>query len=461
MELKILGKPIFSIGKSMQPAGSLLTNANGDVITTVEDVQKYMHVFNPFVCGDNFITMFESLPEVYFPIKFITERMQNGRFFLKDIKTGEEVTTNEYINKFLTNPNPNQTFKEMMEMFFAYFYICGNSYLASSEPEAFNEIKDKWKYSNSYYVLPANYTKPVYYNNVDLYSGSDISEIIQRYELNTGLGWKNFSTNSILHSRDIKLSFDSSFYEGKSRLLSQRSPISNLLAVYEARGVIYAKKGALGAIVSKKTDAAGSVPLTPKEKEELQKQYQNDYGLSRNKSQVILSDVPVEFLRMNMSIQELQPFDETFADAVQIAGAFGIPSLLIPRKDQSTFSNQESAEVSVYDNVVIPTVNKFLDKLNTFLGIRNAGQELCVSFDHVQCLQSRKKEKSEIENSINATCQAKFKGGVITLNEWRIKIGMEAVNNPLYEKLIPLMTPEELVSIQPIINSSKSVNLSV
>jgi len=81
MELKILGKPIFSIGKSMQPAGSLLTNANGDVITTVEDVQKYMHVFNPFVCGDNFITMFESLPEVYFPIKFITERMQNGRFF--------------------------------------------------------------------------------------------------------------------------------------------------------------------------------------------------------------------------------------------------------------------------------------------------------------------------------------------------------------------------------------------
>lgn len=461
MEVKILGKPIFSIGKSMQPTGTLLTNMNGDVITTVEDVQKYMHVFNPFVCGDNFITMFESLPEVYFPIKFITERMQNGRFFLKDIKTGEEITNNEYINKFLTNPNPNQTFKEMLEMFFAYFYICGNSYIASTEPYAFSEIKDKWKYSNNYYVLPANYTKPVYYNKVDLYSGNNVSDIIERYELNTGLGWKNFSTNSILHSRDIKLSFDSNFYEGKSRLLSQRSPISNLLAVYEARGVIYAKKGALGALVSKKTDASGSVPLTAKEKEELQKQYQQDYGLSRNKSQIILSDVALDFLRMNMSIQELQPFDETFADAVQIAGAFGIPSVLIPRKDQSTFSNQDSAEVSVYDNVVIPSTNKFLDKLNTFLGIRNAGQEICVSFDHVQCLQSRKKERSEIEASINATCQSKFKGGVITLNEWRIKLGMEAINSTLYDKLIPLMTTEELVSIQPILSNSKSVNLSV
>ena len=461
MELKILGKPILTIGKSMQPTGTLITGKDGEVITTVDDVQRYMNVFNPFVCGDNFIKMFESLPEVYFPIKFITERMQNGRFFLKDIKTGEEVSNNEYINKFLSNPNPNQTFKELMEMFFAYFYICGNSYLASTEPEAFNEIKDKWKYSNSYYVLPANYTKPVYYNKVDLYSGNSINDIIERYELNTGLGWKNFNPNSVLHSKDIKLSFDSNFYEGKSRLLAQRSPISNLLAVYEARGVIYAKKGALGAIVSKKTDAAGSVPLTPKEKEELQKQYQNDYGLSRNKSQVILSDVPVEFLRMNMSIQELQPFDETFADAVQIAGAFGIPSVLIPRKDQSTFSNQESAEVSVYDNVVIPSVNKFLDKLNNFLGIRNSGQEICASFEHVQCLQSRKKERSDIEYSINATCQAKFKGGIITLNEWRIKIGMEAINSPLYDKLIPLMTAEELASIQPILNSSKSVNLSV
>lgn len=57
----------------------------------------------------------------------------------------------------------------------------------------------------------------------------------------------------------------------KTNLLSQRSPISNLLAVYEARGVIYAKKGALGAIVSK-TDAASSVPLTPKGKGRITKE---------------------------------------------------------------------------------------------------------------------------------------------------------------------------------------------
>lgn len=63
---------------------------------------------------------------------------------MKDIKTSEEVTTNEYINKFLTNPNPNQTFKEMVEMFFAcYFYICGNSYLASTEPEAFGKAESR------------------------------------------------------------------------------------------------------------------------------------------------------------------------------------------------------------------------------------------------------------------------------------------------------------------------------
>ena len=48
--------------------------------------------------------------------------------------------------------------------------------------------------------------------------------------------------------------------------------MSNLIAVYEARNVIYVKRGGLGFIVSKKTDATGSIALTDDEKEQLLKQ---------------------------------------------------------------------------------------------------------------------------------------------------------------------------------------------
>jgi len=44
-----------------------------------------------------------------------------------------------------------------------------------------------------------------------------------------------------------------------------------------------------------------------------------------------------DFVRTNLSIAELQPFEETLADAINIAGAYGIPAVLVPRKDQSTF----------------------------------------------------------------------------------------------------------------------------
>ena len=45
-----------------------------------------------------------------------------------------------------------------------------------------------------------------------------------------------------------------------------------------------------------------------------------------------------------MTIEELQPFEETLASASVIAGAYNIDSVLIPRKDHSTFSNLREAE---------------------------------------------------------------------------------------------------------------------
>lgn len=138
------------------------------------------------------------------------------------------------------------------------------------------------------------------------------------------------------------------FLKSKSRLASQNKPMSNLIAVYEARNVIYVKRGGLGFIVSKKTDATGSIALTDDEKEQLLKQNFEKYGVRKGQVPYGISDADIDFVRTNLSIAELQPFEETLADAINIAGAYGIPAVLVPRKDQSTFSNQATAEKSVY-----------------------------------------------------------------------------------------------------------------
>ena len=131
-------------------------------------------------------------------------------------------------------------------------------------------------------------------------------------------------------------------------MLAQKYPISNLCAVYEARNIIYTKRGALGAIVNEKKDADTFIPLTDPEKKEIRNEFNSTYGITNRKDPVAVIDVPVKYIPFGMSIQDLQPFDEALADASSIAGAYNIDSVLIPRKDQSTFNNLKEAEVKVY-----------------------------------------------------------------------------------------------------------------
>ena len=88
--------------------------------------------------------------------------------------------------------------------------------------------------------------------------------------------------------------------------------------------------------------------MTENEKKDIRNEFHKNYGLESGKDPMAIVDVPVEFVKFGMSIQELQPFEETLASASVIAGAYNIDSVLIPRKDHSTFSNLRGRGKSIY-----------------------------------------------------------------------------------------------------------------
>src|SRR5690606_3837531 len=90
--------------------------------------------------------------------------------------------------------------------------------------------------------------------------------------------------------------------KGVGPLQAAEKPISNLVAVYAARNVIYVKRGALGFIVTEQGDADGKQALTKIEKEELLKDFHDTYGLEADKSPVGLTRFPMSFIRTAMSI---------------------------------------------------------------------------------------------------------------------------------------------------------------
>ena len=67
--------------------------------------------------------------------------------------------------------------------------------------------------------------------------------------------------------------------------------IDNLIPVYQARNVIYMKRGALGIFVSEKKDETGTVAMTEDEKRNLREEFNENYGLDNSRFPYGLSDV--------------------------------------------------------------------------------------------------------------------------------------------------------------------------
>jgi len=397
------------------------------------DVDRYLAAFNSVYAGKNFVTLFHSISELQFPIIEIAKRVMKAEFRLKDYDSDSIIWENKQINKFLTQPNELQGFSEFMKEVICYLLVTGDSYMYSAVSDSLSGW-DRWKACDNYYVLPADCIEPQYPFDVKLFSNVPKSDLIKSYKLISGMGNRDFSTNNILHFKESNLMFDHWKLRGRSKLTSLEYPLSNLCAVYEARNVIYVKRGALGAIVSNKTDDAGTVALSKNEKDSLQKTFNENYGLEREKGQFILSDIPVNYIKFGMSITELEPFEETLADAVAIAGAFGMPAVLTPRKDMSTYSNMDTAEKAFYTNTVIPLTEKIIDSINQFLGLRKekGGMYIHADFSKVEVLQDNKKDEATTDNLKTTTALLKYNQGIITYNMLLIQCGEEKVDGGDY-----------------------------
>jgi phage portal protein BeeE len=409
----------------------------------------------PYFCGENYLQLFETVPEVFFPINYIASRIAGATFEVKRVKDDSIVFYKKELNKFLDQPNCLMKFRELVYLHFVYRLATGNAFLRAAMGDGVNPDR-RWRWCDNFWELPADKMQVVPNRDMrTMFAVASKEELITAYRLEMGYtSFRDIAPVEVWHDRDGRPSFynDSNFMMSKSRLASQQKAISNLIAVYQARNLIYVKQGGLGFIVSKKTDATGSVALTEKEKKAIIEQHQGKYGVVGDKLPYGISDVPIDFIRTNLSISELQPFDETLQDAITIAGAFGIPSVLVPRKDQSTFSNQSTAEKAVYSSHIIPMTKRFCQDLTAFLGIEDDGFYLDCCFRDVDCLQEGLKDAEEVKKLLNERCKMQFLSGIITINDWRAQICEEKLEGEVFDKVLFNMTDEEIEFINRVFN---------
>ena len=447
-KMSILSR-IFSRKSSEEPTNEVPEKVYDNVAQRAQYIEE---VVIPKMCGDDYLHMYESIPEVFFPIDYIASRIAGANFVIKRTSDDSIVWRRKELNKIISRPNCIMSFREFVYQHFVYKLALGNSFIRAAMADNFRD-SSKYKFCSNFWVLPSNNVSiNKKSNKVPLFGICDADDIIGKYTLSASNGKIDIPAWQVWHDRDGGVDWNSyKILRSKSRLASLTAPISNLLAVYEARNVIYVKRGGLGFIVNQQQDVTGSVALKDSEVRELLTQHYEKYGIKKGQYPYGFSNTPISFVRTNLSISELQPFDETLADAISIAGAFGIPAVLVPRKDQSTFSNQSAAEKSVYCSQVIPLAKRFCEEFSVFLGLEDL--YIDCDFSYVDCLQSGMKEAEDVKTSVNNRCQAQFEHGLITLNDWRAQIGESKVEDEIFDKLKFHMSDEELELINRVINN--------
>ena len=131
--------------------------------------------------------------------------------------------------------------------------------------------------------------------------------------------------------------------------------------VINAQRHLFKNKGAVGFITS--TDS--QLPLTPKERNEIDNQFRNNrIGGSDNYGKILTSSTPVNYTEIGKSPKDLMLDTASVAFLRIICSSFGVDSALFNDPQNKTYNNRLEATRDYYNDVCIPLMNKILQTLN-------------------------------------------------------------------------------------------------
>lgn len=182
-------------------------------------------------------------------------------------------------------------------------------------------------------------------------------------------------------------------FDVHSRLKPLQYIVSNIQTLLESKNTILSNPGGIGVFTSMAKDANGTITLTPKEREQAEKELSKRYGTRGGQSANQLLSTPTNFLRTSPKIDEFK-FNENFTnDSLVIFGAFGLPKeLFTALQEGSTFENQSQAYKRFLESEGQSIADQHAQTFGTYYG-----KEIFASCDHLPIFQENEKERADIK----------------------------------------------------------------
>lgn len=400
-----------------------------------------------YVSDASLINSFYSFSEVFTPVDHIARRVSNLKFVPVDLVSGQ-LKEDKSLTALLTRPNALQTFQAFIYEAIAFELVTGKNFTYAYVTDT---LKKNYKTISKLENLSPDLVSLKMNGRISKKTAVKLGDYIAGFMYSS---YGELPVDNVSYSRNESLkATDKDQILGISPLYAARKSIEILEAVYEARFVIYDKRGAIGFLSSGAKDDTGAVALTPDEKKAALQELHNLHGLKRSKSPIGVIQAPVTYTKIASDIKDLLPHEETKLDATEIANVLRVPRELYALEG-ATYENQKEAEKRFYTSVIIPMAERKAAELTNFLGLEAAGIKLIIDASGVDVLQADKKLKAEVDAKNISTYTNYFFTGQWTLNDIRAELGMEKVSNALYDRLVFDMSPDDITFVTKIIKKS-------
>ena len=326
-----------------------------------------------------------------------------------ELYRGDQQVEEHPVLDLLYNPNPVQGQVEFFQSLYSYLLISGNSYILESGAENTPPIElytlrpDRIRIKGSTRAIP------------DAYNYMVGGQIVDSYEVDQATG-----KSKIKH---IKLFNPMDDYYGLSPIQSAATDIDqhNLA---NKHNVNLLQNGARpsGAVIFKPKDPTGAqIQLSDLQRNQLMNDLTQRFSGTGNAGKPMLLEGDFDWKEMGLSPKDMDFIQLKNMSAKDIALIFGVPSQLIGIPDAQTYSNFAEAKLALYNETIIPLLDRIQSDLNEWL-VPKFGDDLELRYD-IDSIPAMAEQRTRVFESVTQGVQ----NGILTRNEAREQLGYETI----------------------------------
>lgn len=350
----------------------------------------------------NYIKAFNENPDVFAMVQQMTDKTIAVPYYIRRVKDDEKLKQyrqlqtatkgnyspnqlyrkrlleikalqNEFLPFPLAQPNPNQTWADIIALFKTYYRLTGNVYLYLQKPsEGVNKGVPR-----QVYILPSHLIKIVLKKDADLI---DDSNVIDRYMLTDGSAWAEFPVEDVIHIKTANPNFDftGSHLYGLSPVKAAFRNIVSSNDAIDHNVKTMRNSGVFGFITAKDPNT----PFTDTQAQTI-KERLVDMDLSKGRlSKIAGASVPIEFTRLSLNTDELKPFEYLKHDQKAIANVLGWSDALLNNDDGGKYDKQKEERKRVITDNIEPDLIKLAEALNkNFLPLFRGYENTVIEWD--------------------------------------------------------------------------------